>query len=57
MSIFAQQHEDDAVVTDVELWFYAAFDSDCGECVSDIYEGDRVRYVDGVVVCEECGEQ
>lgn len=35
-------------------WFIASFHSEC-ECGRDIEEGDPVRYLDGEVVCEECG--
>lgn len=37
-------------------WFIASFDSPCGECLGWVFEGDQVRYKDGDVVCEDCGE-
>lgn len=38
-------------------WFTAAFFSDCKGCWDGIYEGDQARYdPNGVVVCEECGQ-
>jgi len=36
-------------------WFTAAFDGWCTECSEWLYEGELVRYKDGSVVCEECG--
>lgn len=38
-------------------WFTAAYDSECGGCGDLIEEGDRMRYVDGVVVCPDCGNE
>lgn len=43
-------------------WFTAGFNSVCGGGAADgcgdlIEEGDRVRYVDGVVVCQDCGSE
>lgn len=35
-------------------WFIAGFDGTC-PCSAGIEEGDPVRYLDGEVVCEECG--
>lgn len=37
-------------------WFTASFDSGCAGCGGHIYEGYQARYVDGEVVCEDCGE-
>lgn len=47
---------------DVGPWFTAGFNSVCGGGAADgcgdlIEEGDRVRYVDGVVVCQDCGSE
>lgn len=43
--------------SDVGPWFRASFDSECEGCGDQIYQDDRARYVDGVVVCEMCGEE
>jgi len=30
------------------------WNSDCGDCGSLMMEGDRVRYVEGEVCCDQC---
>lgn len=42
---------------DVGPWFAARYDSECGWCFGDIYQGDTIRAVDGEYVCEHCGEE
>jgi hypothetical protein len=46
---------------DLGPWFTARHTSDCNgdssQCLITIEEGDQVRYRDGVVVCEECGDE
>lgn len=37
--------------------FTASFESDCGHCFGQIYEGDQIRYLDGQVACEDCVQE
>jgi hypothetical protein len=48
--------KDSLAKRDLGPWFTASFDSDCKECDEAIEEGDQVRYKEGEVVCENCGE-
>lgn len=34
--------------------FTARFDSECSECMADIYEGDEAAYVEDEVCCGVC---
>jgi hypothetical protein len=45
--------------SDIGPWFYAMFSTNhgCTGCLDDIQQGDRIRYVDGGIVCESCGEE
>lgn len=45
----------DLRVSDLGAWFTARYDSECASCGDEIEEGDRGRYVNDEVVCEDCG--
>lgn len=47
--------EDSLARRDLGPWFPARFRGACAECSRRIEEGDDIRYKDGVVVCEHCG--
>lgn len=34
----------------------AGFDSECGCCFGQIFEGDLIKMCDGEALCEECWE-
>lgn len=40
---------------DLGPWFPAKYYGTCAECPRKIEKGDEVRYKDGAVVCEHCG--
>ncbi len=39
---------------DVGPVFIAAYDGTCNGCGNELYEGEEARFVDGVVVAQDC---
>lgn len=56
MSISNQRWEDETR-EEIGPWLCADIDTICWNCLSEIDKGSRMRYVNGVQSCEECGKR